>query len=281
MKYRGGFTMVEVAATGLVLGGLLAATLPLARAAQDESRQKVSQNNLRQILIARAAYGVDHAGQVPMRGARYSGGQLSGWDTWHFGGKNCDLYWSTANGGLFDESAFSRPLNPYLMAFDVPQPAGYLNAGSGATWNFIHGTPSIQQRAALQIPVFRSPGDRGTIQRNWPTPTVGVSAYNDVGTSYFANMKWWDQPGAPFNFTQRFNEGVGRIMLAVMQPPPSQFVWIHDQTGDRVPYGGPNLTVQGEFGGVNKSMLGFIDGRAEYVQLTAGAASGPGYNFWP
>jgi prepilin-type N-terminal cleavage/methylation domain-containing protein len=282
VRSRPGFTLVELVMALVIISVLVVALLPMAsRVSRQDSRKVASRNNLRQILEARAAFSDDHAGQMPMRGAQYSFGQMSGWDAWHFGGKNCNIYWQSLSSGLFDESAFSRPLNAYLIGFDIPQPIGYVNTGSGTTWNFHHGTATSQQRASLEIPVFRSPGDRATIQRTWPNPTPGVSCYNDVGTSYLLNMKWSSMPGLPSNFTARFNEGVNRITLAALRPPPNEYVWIHDQNADRVSNAGSTAMIPGEFGGFNRCMVGFIDGRAEYMALVPGAFSGPGYNFWP
>jgi prepilin-type N-terminal cleavage/methylation domain-containing protein len=276
VRRRRAFTLVELIMVLLVLAGLVAVTLPLAaRAAKQDSRQVTSQNNVRQILEARSAFSEDNQGGLPMRGTSYTNGNMNGWDGWHFGGKNNDVLWT---GSVFDESAFSRPLNSYLIGFDIPRPPGYTSTGSGATWNFNHGTPTAQQRATLQIPVYRSPGDRASYQGTSPSPNPLRSCYNDVGTSYLLNMKWWDMPGLPTGFTAKFNEGVNRIALAAMQPPPSLYVWIHDQTAGQVANGFPTT---GEFGGLNHSMLGFLDGRAEYMSLVPGAFSGHGYNLWP
>ncbi len=239
----------------------------------------VSMNNVRQILAATAHYRLDNAGRVPMRGCGYSQGMITGgWDTWSSFGKNCSLYWQS---GPFDESAYGRPLNTYLPGHPrIQRPAGYINTGSGSTWTFNDGTPTTQERASLQIPVCKSPGDVGTRQRTWPILFAGVSAYNDVGTSYFTNMKWWDQPGWPSNFTQRFNAGTDRIRTLQPNDVERPFAWIHDQVADVVANTfGAGFQMKGEFGGVNKSVMGFLTGDADYLTVTPFAGTGTGYTF--
>jgi len=148
--------------------------------------------------------------------------------------------------------------------------------GHGAGWTFSPGTPSSADRAALQMPVFKSPGDRSSFQGR-PGSGVGFgqanpaqSSYDDVGTSYHMNIKWWDQPGMPGYpahnpgnpvFTQRFDEGVRRTRLATTYDPVGKFVWIHDQTADLVSNFGDN---PGEYQDRNRSVMAFLDGRAEY-----------------
>lgn len=272
------FTMIELVMVVVVISTIAVLLLPAMKRRWNAGAEVDSIKNVRQILRANAQYRLDHADRVPMRGASYSNGQITGgWDTWHHAGKNCDQFWQ-ATGGAFDESAFGRFLNPYLSTTLAPMPPGYINTGAGATWTFRSGTPTVQQRAAFKMEVCRSPGDVATRQRNWPLATPGVSCYNDVGTSYLVNMKWWDTSGFPGNFTQRFNAGVSAISAiraSAWFRPLNNYVWIHDQVADVVPYSGSSVT-PGEFGGKNMSVCGYLDGRAAYIKLVPNALFGPG-----
>jgi hypothetical protein len=273
-----GFTCVELAAVVLMLLILGAALMVAGRGSRLADGLTQSTANVRQLLIAAVRYRWDHAGAMPMRGCGYSNGQIvGGWDAWNFAGKNCDAFWQGTSGGIFDESGFARPLNTYLYPARIPQPPGYFSSGSGSTWSFNHGHPTAAQRAALQVDVCRSPGDVATRQRNWPAPTPGISGYNDIGTSYLLNMRWWGQPGYPSNFTARYNEGLRRIGLAFDGANPS-YVWIADQTADAVSSGG---STPGEFGKTNASVCGFADGTVRYLRLSPNLLSGPGYTFLP
>lgn len=274
---RRGFTISELAVLVVLLAMVL--LLPgLMRQRWNGAGLDVSMNNVRQILTATAHYRLDNAGRVPMRGCGYAQGMITGgWDTWSSFGKNCNSYWQAQP---FDESAYGRALNAYLLESRIPRPAGYVNTGSGNTWTFNDGTPSALQRQSFQLPVCRSPGDVGTRQRNWPLVTLGISAYDDVGTSYFTNMKWWDQPGWPSNFTQRFNAGTDRIRTLQPNDVERPFAWIHDQIADVVSNTfGSGFQIKGEFGGVNKSVMGFLTGDVDYLTVTPGAGSGTGYTF--
>jgi hypothetical protein len=135
----------------------------------------------------------------------------------------------------------------------------------------VHGSATQQDRDALQMPVYRSPGDRATCQRNWPNADPSISSYDDVGTSYHLNMKWWDQPGLPAGFSQRYLEGVRRIKLATEFDPTGKFVWIHDQTTDVVANAAVgSIGAMGEFGEKNKSVHAYMDGRVNYNLVKPG-----------
>ncbi len=283
---RRGFTLNELVVL-IVLLALVLLLPGLMKQRWNASGLDVSLNNVRQILQATAQYRLDNAGRTPMRGCRYSAGMITGgWDTWNAFGKNCDSFWQSYGGGVFDESARGRALNSYLQSQSAPVPTGYLNTGAGATWSFNSGTPTPAQRLSFEVKKCRSPGDVATRQRTWPIPTPGVSNYNDVGTSYLLNMKWWDQPGLPANFTQRYNAGTEKIRVMPSLRSGSRasetFAWISDSIGNVVANTTGNST--GEFGGTNMSVLGFLSGHAAYTTLTPGALSGPGYTFgipWP
>jgi len=282
-RSRRAFTLAEAVAAAVVILLILLLLAPVARRQRLADGLADSLNNVRQILAAEAVYRSGNADQIPMRGSRYSNGQLSGWDTWAFGGKNCRQGWAAPNGGLFDESAYSRPLNQYLYPdVGIARPPGYFSVGSGSTWSFGGGTPTQADRDNLQFPVFRSPGDHASFQGTvggvpYGTPNPNVTCYNDVGTSYHLNMKWWGQPGlGGGSFTQQFDAGVNRIRALASAGNLSTYVWMHDQIADIVANFG-NAT--GEFGGANMSVCGFLDQHAAYMQLSPGALSGPGYTF--
>ena len=164
-----------------------------------------------------------------------------------------------------------KPLNAYLypdVALD--QPTGFVSTGVVGHWTFSHGNASDLDRQNLEMPAYRSPGDKITVQRSpYGALVPGLSSYDDVGTSYHFNIKWWDQPDvASLGFTQRFEEGVRRERLSSEFDPTNKFVWIHDQVSDIVSNtSDPLLKYVGEFGDINKSVHAYLDGHVLYNKV--------------
>jgi prepilin-type N-terminal cleavage/methylation domain-containing protein len=298
---RRGFTLIELLVVIAIIALLIGILLPALSKARNASRITISLNNTRQIMLGFTSYKADKKDQIPMRMPAYTDGRSTfglAWNTWYYGGKNCSDWWVTNYGGAYDEKAYCRPLNEYLYSgMTLERPAGHVNNGTGTTtagspcarcWDFAQGTITLNQRTSFEMPAYRSPGDRETRQRNWPTGDPSISSYNDVGTSYHMNMKWWDQPnaGLPGDPTERYDAGVRRIRLATEFDPTNKFVWLHDQTADVTanwPGIGPPTSVpvpqrpqfMGEFGEKNKSVMGYLDARAEYNRLTTGSMYDP------
>jgi prepilin-type N-terminal cleavage/methylation domain-containing protein len=292
------FTLIELLVVIAIIALLIGIVLPALSKARNASRITISLNNTRQMMLGVATYRSEKKDQVPMRMCGYLNGRLGNngggaWDTWHYGGKNCDVFWQTYVAAGFDEHAYTRPLNDYLYSgLSLEKPAGYVNTGVGTStstvgdprfWTLNRGTLLPAQRDAVQMPAYRSPGDKATKQRAWPQETPGITSYDDVGTSYHINMKWWDQvtnPPLPGDQVHRFDAGVRRIRLASEFDPTNKFVWIHDQTADVVANQGSGpipLRPQfmGEFGEKNKSVMGYLDARAEYNKMVSGSFYDP------
>lgn len=272
-----GFTLIELLVVIAIIALLIGILLPALGRARNSGRMAVSLNNCRQILIGMATYKFEKKDAVPMQGHGYANGQITGgWTTWNYGGKNCDKWWQT-NIPYGDDPAYVRPINANLYSEIVlEKPAGYSASVVNGQVNLIPGTPSDQDRDQVEMPAFRSPGDKATRQRVWPNPTNEVTSYDDVGTSYHLNMRWfYQQELASLGFTPRYKEGVRRIKLASEFDPSNKFVWIHDQTSDIVANSAPNTKTMGEFGDFNKSVMAYLDGRAQYNNVVPGALYDP------
>jgi hypothetical protein len=183
---------------------------------------------------------------------------------WQYGGKNCSAFWFNYSGGGFDVEAADRPLNAYLypdFTFFAPPPPARLGANDPARLN-------------QQARVFRDPADTNSRQRNWPNPnTPPLPTYDDVGTSYGAQMVWMEQlqGRVPGGLVGAFREGCRR--LAVDQGvDPARFLHVTDPVGDVVIYSAnPQFQVQGNHGGVNQGVSLFADGHAGLITYRPGA----------
>ncbi len=283
---RRGFTLTDLVAGVAVTGvlGALAVTVALAEPSGNTERLFQSLANLRAIGEATGAYRADNRGYLPLetttsrRRPNILQSDVSGWCTWQYGGKNSSASWYQSYGGSFDVEAADRPLNPYLYpgyTFIAPTPPARLPANDPA-------------RTSQEARVFRDPADVNGHQRSWPNPNNPVtSSYNDVGTSYLAQMAWWEQISRQFgglSFTQQYNLGTARL-ASDQGVDPSRFVHVLDDVGDIVSvYTDPNLHMTGNYGGINQGVSLFADGHAGLVTFRPGGTRAtsvrPEYSVW-
>jgi len=137
--------------------------------------------------------------------------------------------------------------------------------------------PERNLQTGLKLDVYKSPFDATSYQHgNYSDPQgpagIGLSSYDDVGTSYHFNVKWWDQVYPRLPFDRAFNFGCDRLRLSDAFQP-SRMVWIHDQTSDVVA-NNPNVNFKlknsNTCGDYNKSIMGFMDGHVAYLKVRAG-----------
>jgi prepilin-type N-terminal cleavage/methylation domain-containing protein len=280
---RRGFTLIELLVVIAIIALLVAILLPSLCAARFSARKTASISNIRQITAGAFTYREDYKQYMPLVLA-YTGRYdpslnpqpaASYWCTWTYGGKNCDPFWYTYASGGFDIEAADRPVNPYIypeVALEAPNSPARLQ-------------PADASRKSLRLDVFKSPFDVVSYQHgNFDDPNgpaeVGVSSYDDVGTSYHFQVKWWDQVdgrfgGGPVGFSKAFNFGCNRLRLSDAFQP-SRMVWLNDQTSDVVannPNANFKLPVPARGSGCkefNKSAMAFMDGHAAWVEVTPG-----------
>ena len=270
---RRGFTLIELLVVIAIIALLVAILLPSLCGARFSARLTYSMSNVRQITAGAAVYKEDYKQYMPLTLA-YPGRYYpplptpppaaAGWCTWSYGGKNPDAFWYTYAGGAFDIEAADRPLNPYLypeVVITAPTPPARLAANA----------PERDLKTGLKLDVYRSPFDTTSYQHgNYSSPQgpagIALSSYDDVGTSYHFNVKWWDQVYPRLPFDRAFNFGCDRLRLSDAFQP-SRMVWMHDQTADVVA-NNPNRTFKlknsNSCGDFNKSIMGFMDGHSGY-----------------
>lgn len=271
-----GFTLIELLVVIAIIALLISILLPAIGKARKSAFLTKSLSNIRQLSIGASSYQADNKGKMPVypswrRGAGPAApGQITqNWCTWSFGGKNNDAYWFTAFGGIYDHEAADRALNPYLYPeanIYAPQAPAPLPAND-------------PEREVLELEVFRDPSDKVSHQRNFPAENPGapLSCYDDVGTSYQFNVKWYEQceaavspqPGST-RLMRAFALGTARMALADTFVP-SRFVWVNDEWADIVVNtDNVNFRVKNGYDDINRAVMGFMDGHAGYHSVTPG-----------
>jgi len=255
---RHAFTLIELLVVIAIIALLVSILLPSLGKARNLARLTQSIANLKNIASANDTYRSDHKGILP-----YMVPVNKVPATWSFGGKNCNTYWI----GIYDFPGYTRPLNPYVQ-------------------------PEVQferlftadNRESVQMPVFRSPGDRATFQRPpYPAPNYTLSSYQDVGTSYHYNGRWYDLVPTTSvdrwsDYSVRLSKAFGRAVDSALVNTAT-FVMFHDQAADVVTNDPQGRNWTTEFGDRNKSVMAFLDAHVDYVLLTPLAHEGPGYTF--
>lgn len=269
MFFRRGFTLIELLVVIAIIAVVVSLLLPALGKAKKAGWLAVSLSNIRQITAAAVTYREDNKAFMPLTLTYTRGSDKSaaypfacGWCTWQYGGKNADgPRWS---GSCFDVEAADRPLNPYLypdILFEAPDAPASLPSAD----------PS---RKTVEMLVFRDPADRYSYQHSasFSVNPVGdpISSYNDVGTSYHFNVKWWDQVAVSLSFERAFKFGCERLRLSDAFTP-SRMVWINDQFSDVVANNvNASFKLVNGYGDTNKSVMGFMDGHAAYHKVQPG-----------
>jgi len=279
---RRGFTLIELLVVIAIIALLISMLLPSLAKARKNARKLVSMNNIRQLNTGSSAYRDDNKGFMPVTYTCWRGFTAPNppnssfapfnipWCTWQFGGKNTNKWWKTNFlNGIYDVEAADRPLNPYVHPeIKWEAPTYDKNSPQGGQMPAI-----FPDRETAQAPAFKDPGDTVTYQRQWPAPTSGISSYDDVGTSYHYNVKWYEQLEkytGTANGINTFNVGTRSIQLADSYNS-SRFVWVHDQTADIVCNNtDKGFRVKNGYDDYNKSVMGFMDGSGKYLTVIPG-----------
>jgi hypothetical protein len=208
--------------------------------------------------------------------------------SWSFGGKENDGGWAGSGsysfGGAFDYESSDRPLNRYVNdAVSYPY--------SDVTLANTRLPANATDRRTFQLDWYKDPSDRISYQQEWSyNATVQggrlprssrrfdtgefISSYDDVGTSYHMNFKWFDFVRAlppTVSFGQAWFRGM-RLFRSAEGISPSRFVFLHDQYADIVANSSDaRYQIVNGFGDINRSVMGFMDGHASYKNVIPGS----------
>lgn len=293
-KSRRGFTLIELLVVIGIIALLIGLLLPSVGRARKSGWLVKSLANTRSLVTANFSYQNDQKGfsamgairgagrgSIPDRAGTPGWAEMAGVASWSFGGKENDAFWVSNTGGAFDYESADRPLNRYVNDSIIypyaDQPTTRMPANATERQNFKlewYKDPSdklsYQQDWGYNATVQGGRAPRGA--RNALTGEV-ISSYDDVGTSYHMNFKWFDfiraQPpvvsfGASWFKGMRYFRGAEGIS-------PSRFVFLHDQYTDIIA-NSPSAQYQTRngYGDLNRSIMGFMDGHAAYKGVTPG-----------
>ncbi|MFG0326862.1 MAG: prepilin-type N-terminal cleavage/methylation domain-containing protein [Phycisphaerales bacterium JB037] len=267
---RGGaFTLIELLVVIAIIAILIAILLPTLSRVRESARLAQSLSNVRQIMAGTLSYMEDNDGVPPLKYTRGRFGAID-WSSWVFGGKYASAWWGARRATL-DYPPVDRPLNPYLYP-DLRFYDGHGYTASTGRWDI-----DDDFRDTLEMPAFQSPGDKATWQRSYPTQNFELSSYDDVGTSYHANMKWYfnlrgilSRAGRPSGPVATYEEGL-RLFRLSRDFDSAKMAFVYDQTVDITRSLGDDrqddVRLLGEFGDYNKGVIGYLDGHAAYVTV--------------
>lgn len=225
-----------------------------------------------------------------------------------FGGKEASLFHRRELPflGYLDLAPSVRPLNAYLY------PDKHLGSVTGETPFYKPGRARTElERTDIELEFFSSPGDRGSYDR-WPTnvimdptfvearkPSPEISSYDDIGTSYITNTQFhnwalsynaikqgFNDQGYYFRTNNEVFDEVMKRIATTSMVRANDFVLYYDSVGRyfrsefferAIPPDTPAL--EGDFGGEYKAVMGFLDGRAGYIQHEWGKLTGKEYTY--
>jgi len=292
-----GFTLIELLVVIGVIAILIGLLLPAVGKARKSGWLVKSLANTRTLVFANFTYQGDQKGFSAMPPLRGNGRgqildtpatwqQIQGIASWSFGGKENDGYWWSRSGGIFDYESSDRPLNRYVNDSITYPYADQPTVRIPAT---------AEVRRDFRMDWYKDPSDVISLQQDWDyntTPAGGyrpraslslvggipISSYEDVGTSYHMNFKWFDwyysdpsNPRRDTNFGRAYFKGM-RGFRSSEGISPSKFVFLHDQYTDVIA-NSSSLQYQlvNGYGDRNKSIMGFFDGHADYKTVRPGS----------
>ncbi len=272
-----GFTLIEILVVVAVIAVLIGLLLPALRGAREMARRTQCVSQMRQLMLAATQYSGDQTdGMWPVVPSWETPSGVE-FDSWRYGGKTADAFWERSYSGRLLYPVGTRLLNPYVY------PDTLLKDSVDE-----HGTRSPTGR--LELPIYRCPSDRGSYQHapnyQWYNPNLtvdfdtSISGYDDVGTSYMMNVKWFDQAKIENSRQPALSRITGsvtpelwrrtrRMFRSASMEAPARFVWLHDQTLDIVAFKAQNQI--GDHGELNRSTSGFMDAHVEYLRAEPGA----------
>jgi prepilin-type N-terminal cleavage/methylation domain-containing protein len=293
---RRGFTLIELLVVIAIIALLVGILLPALAKARQTARLSVSLSNIRQLCMAANAYRIENKDSFPDPIVRYGNQSAPSTIAYapnryggNYNGTRSEL--TTLDAGAFDYWPGERLLNAFVYPNEnLPKP----NRTASGAYGSGSAPPTDAERRQLRLDAWRSPADISTSQtgagvdRGFAPLNGAFSNYEDIGTSYQYNTTWlafWGTfntslGGSPF---ARILNGanLGLRQLGNGNVDQSKFVLFSDKVATAFTWnmstngnpGSASGVITSEFGDRNKSVVGFIAGNADYIDLERRGAS--------
>ncbi len=261
---RKGFTLIELLVVVAIIALLISILLPSLADAREQAKVAKCLSNNRSVMQSTVMYLLDFNDNFPfVLASQYQGEQIQGVCTWAYGGKTNHPDWE---GTPFDIEVQLRPMNRYLLGQE-PEP------------DVMEGNTVISY---TDVEVLRCPSDTESHQRLFSggsdLPQIGISCYNDVGTSYHYNLHALEDIE---NFNPWDDNGwvkVGRALVNdVLAKYSGSYVMYLTDPMDWAIYSANKMGIVGNHGKYNYHEVGFLDGHAEYLKMDTRGWAGPGW----
>jgi prepilin-type N-terminal cleavage/methylation domain-containing protein len=288
-RLRPAFTLIELLVVIAIIALLVGILLPALKKARMAAWMAISLGNMRTIGQATASYQADNKSLLPVVPTgvvldKAPQTTCPGWVAFCSWGKYPSTFWSqdfdTYSGhGIFDCPPSERPLNPYVYPDRLP------------TYQDVVSDPTLRKR--FQLPMFKDPSDKIGHQQNWNAyaPSFGVAVensdastcYDDVGTSYLWQAKWFFQTNqylnggvaSPAAWYKAFKLGHKRLSSSDSFNP-ARMVYANDENCDiTMNQVSDTAKIKNGYGDINRGVMVFLDGHGKYSKLIPGGEGNP------
>jgi len=282
-RYAAAFTLIELLVVIAIIALLVGILLPALAKARNTARLVRSLSSMRQITVAQQTYRAENKDFFPPSIMFYG----PRWMTnayWRNPGsipggvpplQLVNAPWSV--GGKFN-STFFQGMGPV----DIPPQWRYLTPYTSPESLLTRAEPfnlatdqATPNRENYQFEMWRAPADKRSMWRNWASGGAfnvdgAVSAYDDVGSSFQQNYVWHTLFRLSNN--ENFAQTVATLdranaKLRVEGFQPAKFVVMSDQTAWIIINDPQGRQWKSDYGDNMKSVMGFYDGHADYVQM--------------
>jgi prepilin-type N-terminal cleavage/methylation domain-containing protein len=264
IRRKAGFTLIELLVVVAIIALLISILLPSLRDAREQGKVTKCLANQRQLMMVCQQYFLDYNNNFPFI-VRLEGNWL-GICSWYYGGMTSGKRWDTAWDGVFYIPALERPFNKYLMGGPIDP-------------DFIEGNEVTRR---TPIPVLECPADGLNRTRDILDDEnyLGVSVYEDVGTSYFYNLEalqnvWWYQDESPWTEPGTWSTIGQQLVKTVLAKHAGDFIMFFENTLSEGL--GEKVSTMGQHGKFAKNVVGFLDGHAAYAYTDTRSWCGPGW----